>query len=268
MTRRELLLGLAGPALLTAQQNKQTKGKQVVDAAVAALGGQKFLTMRDRVETGRVYSFYRERLSGASQARIYTRYLTRPEPPQISFFGQRERQSFGKDNKEEYAVLFTEDKAYSINFRGARPLPADSEERYRDSTRRNILYILRQRLGEPGMIIEYEGADVAENQPVEMVTVTDSDNYAVKVFFNSTTHLPVKQEYVRRDAKTRDRFEEVTRFSKYRDVNGVQWPFQMQRERNGEKTFEIFSESVQINTGLTDEQFALSAKIKLLPPAK
>ncbi len=266
MTRRELLLGLAASALLPAQE-KQAKGKQIVGEALKALGGDKFLGMRDRTETGRVYSFYREQLSGYSRARIHTRYLTRPEPPRIDFFGLRERQSFGKD-KEEYATLFTEDASYQITYRGARPLPKDSDDRFRDSTRRNILYILRQRLGEPGMIMEHEGSGVVENQPVDFVTLTDAENYSVKVAFNSSSRLPVRQEYVRRDPKTRDRFEELTRFSKYRDVNGIQWPYQMQRERNGEKTFEIFSDIVQINQGLTDENFTLSAKIKILPPAR
>lgn len=266
MTRRELLLGLAVPALLPAQ-DKQEKGKQLVQDALKALGGDRYLAMRDRTETGRVYSFYREQLSGYSRARIHTRYLTRPEPPRIDFFGQRERQSYGKD-KEEYANLFTEDASYSITYRGARPLPKETDDRYRDSTRRNVLYILRQRLGEPGMIMEHDGAGVVENQPVEFVTLTDSENYSVRVAFNSTTKLPVRQEYVRRDPKTRDRFEELTRFSKYRDVAGVQWPYQMQRERNGEKVFEIFSDTVQINQGLTDENFTLSTKIKILPPAR
>ncbi len=264
MRRRELLLGLGAASMLPAQ-SKQEKGKQIVGEALQALGGDKFQAMRDRTETGRVYSFYREQLTGYSRARIHTRYLTRPEPPRIDFFGQRERQSYGKD-KEEYANLFTEDASYSITYRGARPLPKETDDRYRDSTRRNILYILRQRLGEPGLIMEYEGAGVVENQPVEWVTLTDSENYAVKVAFNATTKLPVRQEYVRRDPKTRDRFEELTRFSKYRDVNGVQWPFQMQRERNGEKVFEIFADSVEINKGLTDENFALSSKIKILRP--
>jgi len=73
---------------------------------------------------------------------------------------------------------------------------------------------------------------------------------------------------VRRDEKTRERFEEVSRFSKYRDVSGVQWPFQIQRERNGEKIFEIFSERVSINNDLKDDVFALSSKTKVLPPAR
>ena len=63
------------------------RGQRVDRRAVAALGGESFLQMQDRVETGRAYSFYRENLSGLSLAQIYTRYLTRPEPPVARFRG-------------------------------------------------------------------------------------------------------------------------------------------------------------------------------------
>lgn len=261
MTRRKLLLGFGGITLLA--QSRQERGKKVVSAALEALGGDKFLGMKDRIEAGRAYSFYNERLSGLTHAKFYTRYLTRPEPTTPAFFGQRERQSFGKD-KEDSAVLFTETDAWTVNFRGARPVAKDVEERYRESTRRNIFYMLRQRMGEPGLIIEHDAADVVDTQPVEIVTLTDSVNKAVKVYFHATTKLPMRQDWVRRDEKTRDRFEEISRFAKYREVSGIQWPFQITRERDGEKIMEIFSESVTINQNLTDAQFALPANMKIL----
>src|SRR5579863_8808586 len=52
------------------------RAHKVVDDAIAALGGDKFLNMEDRVEAGRAYSFYNDRLSGLSIAKIYTRYIT------------------------------------------------------------------------------------------------------------------------------------------------------------------------------------------------
>src|SRR5690349_15335477 len=98
MTKRVLnltgVLLLAGLAVSGAESN-QERGKRVIDEAVAALGGNRFLTMEDRVESGRAYSFYREQLSGLSFAKVYTRYLTRPEPPVAGFFGVREREAFG-----------------------------------------------------------------------------------------------------------------------------------------------------------------------------
>jgi hypothetical protein len=251
---------LAAPALA---ETNQERGKRVADAALQALGGRRYLAMQDRVETGRAYSFYREELSGLSIAKIYTRYLTRPEPPVPAFLGMRERESFGK--KEESSVLLTETEGYELSFRGARPIPPEQYDRFRESTLRDIFYIIRQRLGEPGLTIESRGADVIDNQPVEIVDITDNDNRRVTVHFQTSTKLPVRQTTERRDLKTRDRIEEITLFTKFRDVGGgVMWPFTVQRERNGEKLFQIFSDSVVINQGLTDNLFTLPANMKVL----
>ena len=55
----------------------------------------------------------------------------------------------------------------------------------------------------------------------------------------------------------------------HRDAGGgVLWPYVIQRERDGERIFEIYSESVQVNQGLTDELFTLSADMKVLPPSR
>src|SRR5438128_9316218 len=133
-TRRLFCSLLVANGAALAESNLE-RGKRVVDAALAALGGKQFLGMQDRVETGRAYSFYREELSGLSIAKIYTRYLTRPEPPVAAFLGVRERESFGK--KEDNAVLLTETEGYEVTFRGARPIPAEQYERFRESALRN-----------------------------------------------------------------------------------------------------------------------------------
>ena len=249
-------------------QTQQERGRRVIDQALAALGGERYLAMRDRVESGRAYSFYRAELSGLSLATIYTRYLTRPEPPVPGKLLLRERQSFGKD--ERYgAVLFTDGRGYQVTFRGARPLPQETLDRFRDSTLHNVLYILRLRLGEPGLLLDYRGSDIVDNRPVEIVDITDADNRTVTVTFDRSSALPVRQLYYRRDPKTRERNEEVTIFSKYRDVGGgVQWPFAIQRLRNGEMIYQIYSDSVAINQDLGDDLFLLPANMKVLPPAK
>ena len=80
---------------------------------------------------------------------------------------------------------------------------------------------------------------------------------------------PVRQVYRRRNPEFKDFDTEETVFAKYRDVGGgVMWPMSMKRERNGEKLFEIYSESVQINKNLTDDLFTLPEKTKILPKAK
>ncbi len=261
-----LLIALSGLAAFA--QTSQERGKRAIDETVAALGGDRFLSMQDRVETGRAYSFYREELSGLSLATIYTRYLKPPEPPEPGKTWVRERQSFGK-NERSGAVLFGGGEGYQITFRGARPVPEETLARYQDSTLHNIFYILRQRLGEPGLIVEYQSSDIVDNVPVDIVNITDADNRTVTVYLNRNTHLPVRQVYIWRNPKTRDRNEEVTIYSKYRDIGGgVQWPFDIQRLRNDAKIFEMYADSVEVNKGLTDDLFTLPAGIKMLKPAR
>lgn len=239
------------------------KGKQIVADAVAALGGDAFLKMRNRLEEGRVYSFYNDKLSGLSRAKIYTQYLDTPSSKGLAV---RERQLFGKD--EDTSIVFDENgEGWDVTFRGARPLPPATMQRYIESTPRNILYLLRHRLKEPGMIIEATGTEVLVNEPVNIVDFTDKDNRTVTVYFHYSTKLPIRQKFFRRDPQTRERFEEVTLFSKYRDVGGgVKWPWAIRRERDGEKIYEIFSEKVTVNQDFKESVFQLPAGIKKLNP--
>src|SRR5262249_60767219 len=95
----------------------------------------------------------REDVNGPSIVKNYTRYLIPPEPPVPGFVGVREREAFGK--KEDSAVILADGRGYDISFRGARPLTDDRLERFKESTLRNVFYILRQRLGEPGVILDH-----------------------------------------------------------------------------------------------------------------
>jgi hypothetical protein len=243
-------------------ETAQERGKRVVMAALDALGGDRFLAMNDRVESGRAYSFYREKLSGLSRATIYTRYLPPAKPGTLAV---RERQMFGKH--EDFGVLITEDaEGWDVTFRGARPLPKAQMERYHDTTLHNILYILRQRLKEPGMIFESLGSDVIDNMPVEIVDISDANNEVTTVYFHQSTKLPVRQKFLRRDLVTRERHEEVTIFSKYRDAGGVQWPFAIQRLRDGDKLFEMYSDTVEIDKKLPDAEFQLPSDVRRLKP--
>jgi hypothetical protein len=237
-------------------ESADARGKRVVDDAVAALGGRNFLTMQDRIESGRAYSFYHDRLSGLSIAKIYTRYLDVAKGKSGMELGVREREAFGKN--QDAADLFTETGAWQITWRGAKDLPDDQFERYRESTLRNVLYLLRQRLDEAGMIFESRGSDVFENQPVEIVDITDSENRTITAYFHRTTKLPVRQVYTRWNPLTKERDQEETRFSRYREVgNGIQWPHEISRQRNGEKVYQIFSEMVVVNQDLTDNLFSI-----------
>jgi hypothetical protein len=257
------LFALLAAAFLLRAETPEQRGKRVIDECVQALGGDRFLNMQTRVESGRAYSFYRDSLTGLSIARIYTRYDSGVADTGHKL-AQHERDNYGK--KEDYGTLFTDKEAWDITYRGARPLPDDRFVRYKETTLRDIFYILRVRLHEPGWIIESKGADVIENRPVEIVDLTDAANLTTTAYFDQITKLPVRQVFFRRDPVTKDRNEEVTHFTKYRDADGVQWPFAIERDRNGDKIYEIFSTTVEIDKKASDDLFMLPSAIKLLKP--
>ena len=246
-------------------ETAEDRGKRVIDECLQALGGENYLNMQNREEAGRAYSFYREQLTGLSIAKTYTRYETGVQDTAHQL-AVRVRQNF--DKNEDYGILFGPSEAWEITFRGARPVASDRFATYKETTLRDIFYILRVRLHEPGMIFEYKGSDVVENSPVEIVDVIDADNRVTTVYFHQITKLPTKQVFYRRNPKTKEKTEEITRYSKYQDVGGgVKWPYAIERDRNGEKIYQMFSGSVQVNNEkLSDDLFSLGPALKRLKP--
>jgi hypothetical protein len=263
MTRRRFALGLAAAPWLRGEASQQ-RGKELVAKIVNALGGDGFRNMQTRSEMGRAYSFYRQQITGLAVARIYVKYL--PPDAQIPKDSVRlvERQVFGK--KLEDAVIFTKNgEAYDVTFRGAQPLADSRIKQFRDSTVQDIFYILRQRMDEPGIGFEWRGSDVIENQPVQILGAFDAQNRDVTVWVNSDSFLPVRQRFYRWDPIINDRREEMTRYAKYRDVgNHVMWPYDVQRERDGEKVYEMYAEKVSVGDPLDDSLFELPTGAKVL----
>jgi hypothetical protein len=262
-TSRIAVAAALAVTLACGQETRQDRGKRVADEALTALGGQAFLHMEDRIVTGRAYSFYSDKISGLSVATIYTRY-TVPAPGKL---GLRERQVFGRKQDEAF-VLFTDQGGWDVNFHGARPMTDDVYNNFKESTERSILYIFRQRLNEKDLSFYWEGSDIFQNEPVQIVDITDATGFTVTVSFSQFSKLPVRQTYRRRNPIYKDFDTEVTTYSKYRPVNGVTWPYDVHRERNGDKVFELYSESVEMNKDLKDDLFTLPGKIKILPKAK
>ena len=260
MNRRAFVMSAAGALCLHAAEDSAKKGKRLIADCLEALGGKAFLSMQDRVEVGRAYSFYNEKLTGLSRAKIYTRHLDQAPAGDIPL---RERQAFGKD--EDSSILFMGKEGYELTFRGARPLPAAQLLRYNESYIHNFFCILRHRYLEPGLVFESQGADVLVNEPVEVVDITDSENRVTTVYLHYSTKFPIRQRFYRRDPLTKDRHEEISEFSKFRDVGGgVKWPYAIRKERDKEKVYEIYSETVTVNQNLADAMFSLPAGVKML----
>jgi hypothetical protein len=244
-------------ALAQTTESHEARGKRVIQEALKALGGDAFLHMNNRVETGRAYAFYREQLSGLDRAAIYTRYL----PPVPGKLEMLERENFGP--KQDSGFLFLTNGAWEINYHGARPMDDEKYAAYRYSGVRNILYILRQRLNEPEIAFYSQGSDMFENRPVEIVDITDAEISTVTIYFDARSKLPVRQSFRKRNEQFHDFDTEVTILGGYREIDGIMWPCNVRRERNGERTYELFADQVQFNQDLSDSLFTIEGDVKV-----
>jgi len=240
-----LVLLLLMVAACAPAQTIQQKGRQLVDDMIEALGGERFLAVENTVEKGRVYSFYQSQVNGLSKATIYKRYLPLPDDPDPDSLYLRERDGFG--DEERWYYLITGEDSWEVTFRGARPMETETVERLRDSRMRDIFYVLLRRRNEEGIIFEERGSEVMNNRPTIKMEITDSENRVTTVWLHYSTKLPIRMSFQTRDANNIPH-ENVVYYDKYNDAGGgVMLPMVVQRERDGERSFALFADSVTVN---------------------
>jgi hypothetical protein len=236
------------------------RARDVLNQAIKALGGDNFLRLQNKIMKGRIYSFFHDQLSGLDLATAYTQYL---DPKPGKGLAVREREVLGK--KQDYSYLFLEDQGWDVTYRGARPVPDESWERYERTTRNDIFYILRERQNEPGMTYDYGGTETYLSSQVDVVEITDAQNQTVRVFFDHNSYLPLHQQFQWLDPETKQRNDETTDFDKYRDCGGgVMLPYSIERNRNGYKSYQMFASKIDVNQQLPPNVFDLPPGARVL----
>ncbi len=267
LTRRTLLrtpLLLLPAAVSLSAQTRQEKGRQLMEQCLEALGGHRFLQIQDIVQYGRAYAFYRQNIRGLAKMTVYQHFGPMKEDAGADWLPVSRREIFTE--KGDYFNLYRNGEGWEVTFRGARPLPSERISRYREAARRDIFYFLRYRLNEPGMYFYYRGAEIIDNIPADVVEVTDNNSEGITFFLGRSDQLPLQQIHTWRDPKGVP-FEEKSVFSKYRPVGGVKFPWNIRSERDGEKRFELFGRTVEIDPVLDPAVYSLDKTVPILAEA-
>ena len=144
MMKRAILCLLAGFMVLgvahAQQDDREAKGRALLDATIQALGGQTYLNAKDLRAEGRAYQFNRyEELSGLAKFIEYER------------FPDKVRQELGQD--KDLIIIYNGDKGWEKDFRGVREMTEDEMKRVRENRLMSVDNILRFRLKEPGLSV-------------------------------------------------------------------------------------------------------------------
>jgi len=157
--------------------------------------------------------------------------------------------------KKNIIQVYNGDKGWDLDRGGVSDAPKADVTDFKEEVQKDLDYILRQRSHEPGMVLRYAGPDVVDLKQAEWVEMVDSDNRTIRIAFADNTHLPIRKTVETRDPRMQRKTEEVEYYSNYHPIDGVQTPFQITRERNQIKIFQVFFDKCEYNTSVSDALF-------------
>jgi hypothetical protein len=223
-------------------EQSSAKAKDLLQQAIQALGGNAYLGVHDVTCTGRLSQF-----DHAGNLGGYMHFVDYAKPPD-----KDRNENLPKRNLIE---VYNGDKGWVLDRGGVSDAPLGNLATIQEDTKKDLDNILRSRIKEPDMIFRYAGTDVVDLKQVDWVELVDSDNRTIRIAFAQATHLPIRKVVTTRDPNTRLRNEEVEYYTLYHPLGGVMTPFQITRERNGLKVYQVFFDTCDYNTSLSDSLF-------------
>ena len=224
-------------------QDNSAKAKAIIEQAIQALGGQTYLTLRDREQQGRGYSFHHGRPSGGGD--VFWTFAEFPDKERVEYTKER-----------DIARVFVGNKGYEITYKGPRPVDEKDLVDYLRQRQFSLDTVLRTWVNDPGVVMLYEGNAIAAQHPALQVTLINSKNESVTLYFDVDNHLPVKKSFEWRDPVDRQKNLEEEIYENYRQVpGGIVAPYNVTRYFNGDMSRQRFLFSVSINQGLDPAMF-------------
>ncbi len=229
------------PAISPDQENAR-KAKAIIEQGIQALGGETYLTIRDREQQGRGYSFHHGTANGGGA--IFWSFTEFPDKERVELTKER-----------DIAELYVGNKAWEITYKGPHPIEQKDLGDYLRRRRFSLDTILRTWVNDPTVVLLFDGFAVAAQHPAQQVTLINTQDESVTLYFDNDTHLPVKKSFSWRDPVDRQKNLEEEVYENYRQVSGVMVPYNLTRYFNGDMASQRFLNSVTINQGLDEAMF-------------
>jgi hypothetical protein len=223
-------------------EQSAAKAKQLLQQAIDALGGAAYLNVHDVTCTGTFSNF-----GHSGDLNGFTKFIDYEIPP--------DKDRFENVPKHNIIQVFNGDKGWNLDRGGVSESGASEVAQQAEGGQTDLDNLLRHRIHEKGMIFRYAGPDTIDRLEVDWVEMVDSENRTIRIAISRSTHLPVRKTVDLRDANTQMKTEEIEYYSNYHPLSGIETPFQITRDRNGMKNYQVFFDTCQYNTNLTDSFF-------------
>jgi len=230
----------------------QKKARAILDAMVAALGGQRWLTLTSTMQQGRTSGFYQGKPTGAT-AEFY----------EIEKFPDQARIELGK--KHDVFEIINGDQAWEVTYKGKKELTKDQVQELIRRREHSIQTAMRVWLNDPRTVLLYGGQNLVERHLADQTTLINADNDSITIQTDAETHLPLRRSYQWRDPLYKDKNTDAEEYDDYHLVEGLPTAFTLTRYHNDDMTNQRFLYHAGYDLALTPDMFnpdQAAAKIK------
>jgi hypothetical protein len=230
----------------------QKKARATLDAMVAALGGQRWLTLTSSMQEGRTSGFYQGKPTGAT-ALFY----------EIQKFPDQTRVELGK--KRDVVEIISADQAWEVTYKGKKELPKDQVDELVRRRNHSIRMAITVWLKDPRTVLINEGQELVERHLADRTTLIDANNDSITIETDAETHLPLRRTYQWRDPLYKDKNTDAEEYDNYLPVEGLPTAYALTRFHNGDMTNQRFLSRAAYDVPVTPDMFnpdQAAAKIK------
>jgi hypothetical protein len=235
-------------AAVRAQADTDPRAAEILQKAIAQLGGERYLNVKTQIGRGQFSIF-----TGGVVASFQTFY-------DVFVFPDRERTEF-KSGKVRFVQVNVGDTGWVYDGEQDRIKDQTAEQiaAFRRSIRVSLDNLLRR--GWAGKArLEYVGRRPASlGRRNDVLRLVYADGFAVEFEFDESG-LPQKAVYIRKNGD--EEIREEDRYAQWVDIGGIKTPFIIDRISGGLQSSRINYESVEFDKSVPDSIFSKPAGVK------
>ena len=255
----------AGPPQEMLPEQSAAKAKEVLQQVIAALGGQAYLNVRDTQCNGRAAQFGTAgTLTGFT---LFRDLWLLPDKNRVEYLSKGEHTIAGfLMGSDELLIthggsiitIYSSDGGWTLDKSGVADEPEDVIKNFNDQLKSGMNTMLRKRMNEPGVEVQYGGTDLIDLKEAEWIVFTDSEHREMRLGIDKFTHLPLRWVVTTRDPETRVNTVVSTSYTQYMALDGVKTPLSIEMSRDDRKMTQTFLTECKYNSDLAPELFTRS----------
>jgi hypothetical protein len=240
-----------------AEQNTPDRGRKLLDQMVQALGGEKWLNRTTWLEEGQTGHFYK----------------STPDPYVVGFQEYHRAQPFAirevfvehvanlaalglpGRNHHDVANVWNDQGGWEITYKGKKELPKEDVAEFERVRKHSLDVIVQQWLKQPGVIITFDGTEMAGRRLAQKVNIINEANDSAEIALEESTHLPITVTFKLRNDTYKDFDTETVEYSDYHEIQGIQTPMTVTRSKNGDTVSQRFLKKVDYNIQVAPDLF-------------